>query len=99
MVVNLQPFVSERDNIRICTDAVRHPTRCPVRPSVLRLCSSGQLDLGTPPSLLTWFNVVKPHVYGNLAHAHAVDIRPSLRIIEGLGTRLYQEYIIEREGE
>ena len=28
-------------------------------------------------------------VYGNLAHAHAVDTRPSLRIIEGLGTRLY----------
>ena len=27
-------------------------------------------------------------VYGNLAHAHAVDTRPSLRIIEGLGTRL-----------
>ena len=25
-------------------------------------------------------------VYGNLAHAHAVDTRPSLRIIEGLGT-------------
>ena len=24
----------------------------------------------------------------NLAHAHAVDTRPSLRIIEGLGTRL-----------
>ena len=27
-------------------------------------------------------------VYGNLAHAHAVDTRPSLRITEGLGTRL-----------
>ena len=27
-------------------------------------------------------------VYGNLAHAHAVDTRPSLGIIEGLGTRL-----------
>ena len=27
-------------------------------------------------------------VYGNLAHAHAVDTRPSLYIIEGLGTRL-----------
>ena len=24
----------------------------------------------------------------NLAHAHAVDTRPSLRIIEGLGTRV-----------
>ena len=27
-------------------------------------------------------------VYGNIAHTHAVDTRPSLRIIEGLGTRL-----------
>ena len=27
-------------------------------------------------------------VYGNLAHAHAVNTRPSLHIIEGLGTRL-----------
>ena len=27
-------------------------------------------------------------VYGNLAHAYVVDTRPSLRIIEGLGTRL-----------
>ena len=29
-------------------------------------------------------------VYGNLAHEHAVDTGPSLRIIEGLGTRLAQ---------
>ena len=27
----------------------------------------------------------------NLPHAHAVDTRPSLRIIEGLGTRLANE--------
>ena len=27
-------------------------------------------------------------VYGNIAHAHAVDTKPSFRIFEGLGTRL-----------
>ena len=30
----------------------------------------------------------------NLAHAHAVDTRPSLCIIEGLGTRLIRSMII-----
>ena len=46
-------------------------------------------------------DIVGLYVYGqftakcteNLAHAHAVDTRPSLRIVEGLGTRLVNTII------
>ena len=42
--------------------------------------------------------ILRQSIQKNLAHAHAVDTGPSLRIIEGLGTRLLRDLICEKLG-
>ena len=63
----------------------------------MRNCGMDALCLWTTnPKTSVRTDIVGLYVYGQftakytekLAHAHAVDTRPSLRIIEGLGTRL-----------